>query len=144
MLTNASQAQLEQIYQTIGGNPLAIKLMVGQISVLSLSQVLENLQQAQHKEIDEFYTYIYWQAWRLLDKVSQQVFVVMPLAQGGSLAQLEKLTQLETAALSQALRQLVKLSLVQVGGTLEDRRYTLHRLTETFLLNEVVKWQTLT
>jgi hypothetical protein len=39
------------------------------------------------------------------------------------------------------LMNLTRLSLVEVGGDLEHRRYRIHRLTETFLLNEVVKWQ---
>ncbi len=43
--------------------------------------------------------------------------------------------------LSQSLRQLAALSLVQISGDLEDRRYIIHRLTETFLLNEAIKWQ---
>ena len=40
-----------------------------------------------------------------------------------------------------ALRQLVALCLVNVMGTVDSRRYGIHRLTETFLLNEVLKWQ---
>ncbi|NIP25291.1 MAG: hypothetical protein GWN55_14600 [Phycisphaerae bacterium] len=43
--------------------------------------------------------------------------------------------------MSQALDELVALSLVEVGGELERRRYRIHRLTETFLLTEVTKWQ---
>jgi hypothetical protein len=35
----------------------------------------------------------------------------------------------------------VNRSLVISRGDLEERRYSIHRLTETFLLNEVLKWQ---
>jgi hypothetical protein len=66
---------------------------------------------------------------------------MMPLAQGGAAGQLMELTKLETSELNQALQQLAELSLVQVGGTLAERRYSIHRLTETFLLNEAIKWQ---
>jgi len=65
----------------------------------------------------------------------------MPLAQGGALKQLLAVSQLDASELGQALQQLASLSLVQVGGTLDERRYTIHRLTETFLLNEAIKWQ---
>jgi hypothetical protein len=58
MLLNADDTQLQRIYEVVGGNPLALKLVIGQIAVLSLSQVLENLKQAQGKEIDALYTYI--------------------------------------------------------------------------------------
>jgi hypothetical protein len=144
-LTEAAQApaeQLQSIHRVVGGNPLALKLVVGQMSILSLAQVLENLKQAQGQNIDQLYTYIYWQAWHMLDAPSQHAFLMMPLANDGPLAQLEAVTQLNPAELSRALQQLVALSLVQVKGTLAERRYTLHRLTETFLLNEAIKWKT--
>lgn len=66
--------------------------------------------------------------------------LVMPLTQGATLEQLLALSQLELADLNEALEKLVALSLVQVRGNLQTRRYTIHRLTETFLLQEVVKW----
>ncbi|GIK37960.1 MAG: hypothetical protein BroJett011_17930 [Chloroflexota bacterium] len=140
-LANASETHLSDIYNVTGGNPLALKLVVGQLSVLPLSQVLESLKQAQGKPIDDLYTYIYWQAWQGLDKPSQEVLLVMPLAQGGTFDQLVAVSELEKDELNHALKQLVKLSLVEVGGDLDQRRYRIHRLTETFLLHEVTKWQ---
>jgi hypothetical protein len=141
-LTNASLAQLDSIYQVVGGNPLALKLIVGQIAIFPLFQVLENLKQAQGKKIDELYTYIFWQAWNALDSVSQQGLLAMPLAQDGDFAQLSAVTGLKVDALNDALERLVTLSLVEVGGAdLAERRYRIHRLTETFLLTEVTKWQ---
>ena len=58
-----------------------------------------------------------------------------------ALAQIVALSTLDEEAATSALQQLAGLSLVNVGGTLEARRYSIHRLTETFLLNEVLKWQ---
>lgn len=139
---NAPDTTLQDIYEVVGGNPLALKLVVGQISVLSLSQVLESLKKAQGQKIEDLYTYIYWQAWHILDAVSQRTFLMMPLAQDGTVELLLTLTQLSSDELTHALQQLAELSLVQVGGTLEERRYTIHRLTETFLLNEAIPWKT--
>ena len=51
---------------------------------------------------------------------------------------------MEEEQLAAPLEQLVSLCLVNVMGTVEVRRYGIHRLTETFLLNEVLKWQTKT
>jgi hypothetical protein len=115
-------------------------LVVGQLYILPLSQVLEGLKQALSKTIDDLYTYIYWQAWHALDEASQKALLVMPLAQGGTFDQLIHVSKLEKNALTQALAHLIRLSLVEVGGDLELRRYRIHRLTETFLLHEVVKW----
>ena len=140
-LADASQAQLENIYDVVGGNPLALKLVTGQICFLPLSEVLENLRQARSKSIDELYTYIYWQAWHALAPASRQVFLIMPLAQDGTLAQLRTLSELDMDELNQALAQLAASSLIEVRGDIEKRRYGIHRLTETFLLREVIKWQ---
>ncbi len=141
MLAEASEAQLQPIYEVVGGNPLALKLVVGQTAFLPLAQVLANLKAARGKNISDLYTYIYWQAWHMLDGPSQQALLVMPLAQEGTLEQLLALSRLELAELYQALQQLATLSLVQVEGDLEERRYAIHRLTETFLLNEAITWR---
>lgn len=136
-----SKGAMENIYSVVGGNPLALKLVLGQLRVLPLPQVLDSLQQARGKSVDDLYTYIYWQAWHALTLLSQEVLLAMPLVQGGTFAQLSVVSQLETAELNQALTQLTQLSLVEVGGSIEQRRYTIHRLTESFLLTEVIKWQ---
>jgi hypothetical protein len=140
MLAEAPDEQVSTIYEAVGGNPLALKLVIGQIAILPLSQVLESLRQANAQSVNELYTYIFWQAWRTLSPQAQQVLLTMPLAQAGSLEQLASLAELPAGDLGQALAELARLSLVEVVGGLEERRYTIHRLTETFLLNEAIKW----
>ena len=144
LLQEATDEELRSIYEVVGGNPLAIKLVIGQISVLSLSQVLDNLQAASGKDVQGLFTYIYWQAWNMLDQAGQQLLLVMPMAQNNSVDELGELAQLEGYALSHAINQLASLSLIQIGGGLNDRRYSIHRLTESFLLNEAIRWQSLT
>jgi len=140
-LANAPASQLRQIYTVVGGNPLALKLVIGQLKFFPLSQVLDNLKQAQGKRTEELYTYIYWQAWQSLSEAGQAVLLSMPLAQGGDLQQLKALCGLENEALHQAIERLVGLSLLEISGDLEYHRYRIHRLTESFLLEEVTKWQ---
>jgi hypothetical protein len=140
-LATASETQLESIYQVVGGNPLALKLVAGQTRLLPLSQILDNLKQARGKKVEALYTYIYWQAWHALDLLSQQVLLLMPLAQDGDLAQLAAVSQLDLDQLNEALENLVSLSLVEVRGDLGEVYYRIHRLTESFLLTEVTKWQ---
>ncbi|MEM7342673.1 MAG: tetratricopeptide repeat protein [Chloroflexota bacterium] len=141
LMTNASDSQLGRIYEVVGGNPLALKMVLGQINFLSLSEVLDSLIQAKGQQVDDLYTYIYWQAWQMLDEPTRTLFVALPICPDGTLADLERLTNLSRAQLQQSLKQLISLSLVTVGGDLEQPRYRLHRLTETFLMNEVLKWQ---
>lgn len=140
-LAEASPAQLDSIYQVVGGNPLALKLVLGQIRTLPLAQVLESLRLAQGKKVDDLYTYIYWQAWNALDEAGRQTLLVMPLAQNGTLEQLAALSDLDQPSLTQSLEHLAALSLLDISANLEQPRYRIHRLTETFLLHEVIKWQ---
>lgn len=139
-LADAPDTSLAEIHAVTGGNPLALKLVIGQTSILSLSQVLGNLREARGKHVDDLYTFIYWQVWNLLNESAQMILLSMPLAQDGILAQLAAVTELEQDTLNAAIEQLVTLSLVSVGGQLDERRYSIHRLTETFLLKEALKW----
>lgn len=45
-VSSASDADLGQIYVVVGGNPLALKLMLSQLFLLPLPQVVDNLRQA--------------------------------------------------------------------------------------------------
>ena len=140
-LLAATPEQLTAIYRVVGGNPLALKLVMGQAAFLPLAQILTNLQQAQGKRVDALYTYIYWQAWQMLSPVERQLLLTLPLAPNGAFDQLTLASGLDEETLQGVLARLIELSLVQVGGDLSEPRYGLHRLTETFLLHEVLKWQ---
>ena len=139
----APRETLWPVYEAAGGNPLALKLLVGQMHALSLPRVVADLRQARGRSIEELYHYIYWRSWDLLDDAARRVLAIMPLVaeSGGGLAQIAALSTLDEEAATAALQQLAGLSLVDAGGTIEARRYSIHRLTETFLLNEVLKWQ---
>lgn len=94
--------------------------------------------QAKGRQVNELYTDIYQYAWQMMDESTRELFLALPLSPNCTLAQLETLTARDQAQLQQGLRQLITLSLVTVGGDLEQTRYRLHRLTETFLMNEVL------
>jgi len=139
----APDGTLLPVYEVAGGNPLALKLLLGQMHSLSLFHVVEDLRQARGRRIDELYHFIYWRSWRLLSDQARRVLAIMPLVaeSGGGLEQIGALSELADDELTVALQQLATLCLVNVQGTVEARRYSIHRLTETFLLNEVLKWQ---
>ncbi len=142
-LATAPDTLLHEIYAATGGNPLALKLVVGQAHTLSIPQILDNLRAARGKNATELYHFIYWNAWHLLSDVARRVLITMPLVStsGGSWEQIAAATGLSETHLTEALKELVTLSLVNVAGNLHTRRYSIHRLTESFLLQEVVKWQ---
>lgn len=141
-LVGAPAETTDDIRHIAGGNPLALKLIIGQVQVRSLPRVLTDLSEARGQQVEALYEFIYRQAWDLLDEITRRVFVAMPLAarSGTTLAHLAALTGFEEEALYPALDLLIRLSLVDVGGTLTERRYHIHRLTETFLHKQVLKW----
>lgn len=141
-LLHAADADLQPIVETVGGNPLAIRLVVGQTHVHPLDLILANLRAAQGRTIEEFYTYIYRQAWDDLDETARRVLLVMPLVShlGGTLEHIRKVSSLETGPVTDALSRLVQLNLVDSRGDLKTRRYTIHNLTATFLQEQVIRW----
>ena len=142
-VTEASDADLRPLFDTVGGNPLALRLVTGQLYLLALPQVIEYLREARGKRAEELYRFIYWDAWQRLPDDAREALMLMPLfaGDGADLAAISRVSDLSHDPLVQALEYLVKLSLVNVAGDLHHRRYSIHRLTETFLLREVIKWQ---
>ena len=143
LVAEAPQADLVAIYRATGGAPLAMKLVVGQMSRWPLAQVLDNLKAAKFSGLNyDFYRFIYKHSWDLLAVEAQKVLVSMAVfdpANGSSESALGQVSQVEPAALRPALEQLILLSLVEVLGDLTARRYTLHALTHYFVMSDIVK-----
>ncbi|MCX6028747.1 MAG: NB-ARC domain-containing protein [Chloroflexi bacterium] len=142
-VASADNDDLRPIFETVGGNPLALRLVTGQLHLLSLAQVVENLREARGRKAEDLYHYVYWNAWRGLPAEVQDTLLLMPLfaQDGADLTAIRRVSDLCDEDLLDALEYLVKLSLVSVGGDLHARRYSIHRLTESFLLKEVIKWR---
>lgn len=142
-LAESSDARLRPIYETVGGNPLALRLIVGQTYIHELNTVLDDVKGARSETIDAFYTFIYRRAWDHLDEPARRVLLAMPMVseQGGTIDHLSDMSELEEWELRDEMKQLVALNLVDVRGDLEEKRYTIHNLTRAFLLEQVAKWQ---
>lgn len=142
-LANASDEELDTIYSTVGGNPLALKLVVGQVSVHPLPDVLTDLRSLRSKKIEDFYRFIYLRAWNALDKEVREVFVAMAHIKpsGGTLEMVRAYSQKEQRVIQNALFTLYSLYLVDSIGDLNSRIYSIHNLTRTFLLGpDVLNW----
>ncbi len=141
-LMPASDAVVRQIYAVTGGNPLALKLVVGLTAVLPLQQILTDLTAAQISEIGQLYRHIYWQAWHSLSPTGQTLLEMMPLAAGVGVKpeQMQAMSGLPEQELWPAITELVNRSLLEVRGTTWERRYGTHRLTESFLRTEIIHW----
>ncbi len=140
LLTEATEADFAAIYNLVGGNPLALKLAVSLLRDWSLPQVLTNLQRGQTGKIEEMYMHIYRQVWQSLSEPARTLLRAMPLIAGsGALPDyLMKGSQLSEQQLWPALRELCDRSLLEVRGTLYERRYGIHHLTDTFLRTDIL------
>lgn len=141
-LHEATAHDLEKIYQIVGGNPLALKLVVGQIRFSNLPYVLKQLQTAKGKKVSELYRFIYRQIWNSLDEPTRQVLLITPLAPNGTFQDLQRLSKVSEDELHQALEQLVNRSLVAVRDDPNNLRYYIHNLTKQFLRTEIFnRWK---
>lgn len=141
-LAAASPGELQRIYEVTGGNPLAIKLVVGLTAVYPLPHILADLKEARSREVEQLYRRIYWQAWHSLSPHSQKLLEMMPMTtgMGATPEQLQAMSGLEETQLWSAIGELVNRSLLELRGTTWERRYTIHRLTESFLYTEIIHW----
>ncbi len=136
-LAQAQEAELGPIYEAVGGNPLALKLIVGQLRFRSLPRVLERFGQADgHWSREDLFEYIYSDVWETLQDESKMTLLALTQAgeSGFTFEHLVDVSGLPPEAVDGCLEKLILLSLVDLGGSLLERRYRLHRLTEVFLL----------
>jgi hypothetical protein len=130
------------IHGLTGGNPLAIKLVVSLAAVLSLPQVLKDLMRSRPGPVEEMYRHIYLAAWQTLSPPARCLLQAMPLVaeSGGQPEQLQAISRLSNQELWPAISELASRSLLEVRGTVWERRYGIHRLTQTFLCTEIIDW----
>jgi hypothetical protein len=142
-LKQASDDDLKEIFEIVGGNPLAIRLVVGQTHEFALDVILDGLAQAQGQTVEELYTFIYRRSWESLDEPARTLFLAMPLItdEGESLEGLIELSELDAITARHSLKQLIDLNLVNSFGDHRERYYSIHNLTRTFLHNQVLKWK---
>ncbi len=131
---------LRQVYRIVGGLPLALKLVAGQMRHLPTEVVLDNLRSAQGRAASSLYTFIYHHTWTLLDEPSRHLLLDMLTIspEGEDMEWLRLVSDLPDEELERAIAQLVDLALLQMTGTLEHPFYRLHRLTITFLQTEIL------
>ncbi len=131
-VAGASEDALSQILAVTGGNPLAIKLVVGQLVSLPLDYVLAALDTAE-PGADSFYQYVYRLSWDLISAPARHLLrrmVRLPAGEGTWEA-LSSISSLSGSALASAIEELTTHSLLQASG-FETKTYHLHPLTYRF------------
>jgi hypothetical protein len=136
-LAGASDTQLKRIFEAVGGNPLALKLIVGQLRFHSLPRVLDRFGKREDVTTSlGLFDYIYREIWESLDNEGKTTLLALTQAgeSGFQLDHLATVSGLDEASLDKNLEELILLSVVDLTGSLFERRYRLHRLTEVYLL----------
>jgi hypothetical protein len=137
---DAPAEALDAVYQVVGGQPLALKLIAAQLGRLPLVQVVDDLRSARGQAAQALYSFIYRRTWTLLDEAARQLLMNMLLTSpsGEDIEWLRLTSGLAAERLEGAIEQLSDLSLLQVTGPLEHPFYRLHRLTVTFLQTDIL------
>jgi hypothetical protein len=135
-LAAAGDEDLLQIYEVVGGNPLALKLIIGQLRFHSLPHVLRRFSLSKDEETSVgIFDYIYREIWESLGDESKMTLLALTQAgeTGFTLEHMVKVVGLAETVIDQSVEELILLSLVDLTGSLFERRYRLHRLTEMYL-----------
>lgn len=134
---------VDSIYAAVGGNPFAIKLIVGLAAYLPLRAILNDLVSAKHQDIYHMYQHIFEKAWSSLNADAKLVLTIMPLAteKGMLFERLQHNSELDFGRLSIALDQLRRCSLIDVNGNAVRRYYTIHQLTRAYLGSSIIGWE---
>lgn len=138
-LATATDDELAPVYRVTAGNPLAIKLIIGQVHTFPLADILGRLRSAQDDPAADLLDFMYAEAWKGLDGNARRVMAALLLVteEGGQLEQIAATTELGIHAAANCLRRLAELSLVEVKGDLHERRYRLHPLTRIFVTQQL-------
>lgn len=136
----APPADLQRIVHVTDGSPLAIKLVVSQLASLPLAQVLADLASAR-PDTHDFYRFIFRYSWERLSEPAQHLLVHMPLLDTRGTTW-DDLAAVSGVALNGrfrgALGELVDMSLLNAGYVQGRLLYSVHRLTEYFILSDLV------
>jgi tetratricopeptide (TPR) repeat protein len=139
-LQQAHNHSLRKIYETVGGNPLAIRLVLGQTQTFTLNTILNGLRKNRSQKVEALYDFIYYRTWEILDEATRHLFLTMLLTldKGGSFEEIVELSELDEVTIYSSLTQLVALNLVNSSGDHNQRSYNLHNLTRSYLHTKII------
>lgn len=151
LIMSAHDDVLEAIWAATEGMPLAMKLIVGQTSRTSPTQVLRRLENFRTTGatrpsgegiFSDFYQYIYKDAWEHLSEAAQTVLVCLSSydpVEGAGYSSLMQTAQedmeLSLDEVEDAISELIDVSLITPMDDLDERTFVLHPLTRNYVRN---------
>ncbi|MBI3959533.1 MAG: hypothetical protein HY328_12060 [Chloroflexi bacterium] len=134
--------ELAQIFEVVGGNPLALLLVVGQCHFRPLPAVLADLLEARGYRTERLYAHIYRKIWENLDDLSRDVLMAMQLTppKGEDQDFIVGVTGLGAEDVMDRIDKLMVLNLVDCTRDKHLYRYSIHSLTRSFLHTQAMQW----
>lgn len=131
----ASDAVLREVHQAVEGQPLALKLIVGQAANFGLDYALAHIKNTR----GDIYRFIYWDSWQKLSLPAQEMLIYLGGAPTSvSLNELLDVPfSIDHDDLTAAINQLIKLSLINVSQPEGKKRYAIHELTRSFVNSDL-------
>lgn len=134
-LSQATEKELTRIYDITGGNPLAIRLIIGQSHTFSLKALLERGDVIAGHATQELLNYIHAGAWQRLDEQSRHMMRTMLVTpeEGGTIDQITAASGMAMTEVAPILQRLTTYALIRMNEEAGQRYYALHQLTRQFV-----------
>lgn len=137
------EQDLEDIFETVGGLPLAVKLIATQIHLHPITEIIKEFKQA-GKGVDSIYRFLYWKIWNSLSEPARKLlFTFLTLNPEGEDSEYTSLMSgLEPSIYESAFTELDNYSLIETNTLQSVPRFRIHRMTATFLQTDILKvWE---
>ena len=133
--------ELGGIYDVVGGNPRALKIVIGLLRYFPLSLILDDFFRPRMMDITQFYAAVYKPVWQSLGDESKHVLKFMSSldAEDTTIEVIYNNLNLEKNVLYASIQALVGHTLLEPCGSYQERRYRIHRLTRSYLFSEFGK-----
>lgn len=133
-------AAMQQLYDLVGGLPLALKLVAAQMLRWPLETLLDDMRQVRRRAPESLYSYIYRRTWLALDQPAKELLLslIHISPDGETLSWLELMSDLPPDEIDAALEQLQAYSLLEVSGPSDEPLFRMHRLTLSFLQTDLL------
>jgi len=140
---SVSEKDVEDLIETVGGLPLALKLIAAQIHLYPIAEIITEFKQAKNG-VESIYRFLYWKIWNSLSESSRKLlFTFLTLNPEGEDSEfIALMSDLAPGTFASSLNDLDNFSLIETNMFVSVPKFRIHRLTVTFLQTDILKvWE---
>lgn len=138
----ASESSLRKIARAVGYMPLALKITVGLLDNFDLQILLSDLEKLSSEQVKSMYDYLFANTWRALGDSQRRVLIAISTFdedEGVSAKHLQRTKVVPENEFANTVERLTQVSMIEVVGSVEKTRYTLHPLTLNFIRLQIAQ-----